>query len=147
MLTKLKLPKVEVKYNGSRRQYFIDGVKIKPLYNRGVRPKILLKELGLVIKFNHHDYWHDDKRYYSKFSKADRKFFPKLYKTTSEYSIHEYVDFIPLGKVADALKRFNMDLYLNLAHKYEMALDDIDSRQAGLRKSDFSLVIFDYGLI
>ena len=137
----MKLPKIEIKYRGTRRSYYINDVKVKPNYRTGVRPKVFLPEYGIVIKFNHFcDYEHDDKAFYKNFSRHDRQYFPKLIKATDEYTIHEYV---PARKVHYESKIY--DKADDLRYKY--GLRDFCAAQIGQRLDNGKLVYFDYGFI
>lgn len=137
----MKLPKIEIKYKGTRRSYYINDVKVKPNYRTGVRPKVFLPEYGIVIKFNHHnDYAHDDQSVYKSFSRHDKQYFPKLIKATDEYTIHEYV---PAKKV-----RYDSTIYDkadDLRFKYR--LRDFCNSQIGQRLDNGKLVYFDYGFV
>ena len=138
----MKLPKIEIKYKGTRRSYYIDGVKTKAKYGSGVRPKIFLPEYGVVVKFNHHSgcYPHDDAYVYNKIKPEDKKYFPKLFLQTDEYSIHELVPYKPFKSNSYE------DLYRKAEHlKYKYVLEDFSYCQLGVRKDSGELVYFDYG--
>lgn len=138
----MKLPKIEVKYKGTRRSYYINDIKSKLVYSRGMRPKVFLPEYGIVIKFNHYlDYPHDDQYFYKLISRYDKRFFPKLIKQTEEYSIHELV---PHKRI----RRCDDDLYYQaeeLKNKY--GFEDFAELQIGKRLDNGKLVYFDYGYV
>ena len=128
-------------YKGSRRSYYVNGKKVKPIYSNGCRPKLILKKIGVVIKFKNLTIEHNDLAQYNLFSTFDKRYIPKLIYSCDEFSVHEYVkhkklkwnDFHhPIAIMAD-----------NLAAKYYIS--DHGMWQFGIRKDSGKLVYFDYG--
>lgn len=142
MKKKLILPKIEVVRTGRKTTYLVNGEKKRPTYNSGIRPKLIMPELGIIIKFQHRFYKHYDHRVYKKISRYDRRFFPKVLADTDDYSVHE---FVPHYKI----KAWEHQAYIDAAYKLKSKYDfhDFGYRQFGVRKDSGKLVYFDYGLI
>lgn len=137
----ITLPNFEVRSGKRFREFYMDGVKFRPVYSSGVRPKKAFPELGIVVKFQHEDYdfRHSDSIFYSRIKEEDRIYFPKLYFENDLYSVHEYV----------AHKRYvnavNYQLARKLRQKYQF--NDFRMGQIGTRLDNKNLVYFDYSLL
>lgn len=123
------------------RQVFINGERARLIYGRGVRPKVFRPDLGVVIKFNAKWYVHSDLNVYTRISKHDKRYFPKLIKETEDFSAHEYVDSY---RCRDERKGTAYERCLALSYKY--GFSDFHYKQYSRRKSNGLPVYFDYGL-
>lgn len=148
----------------SRNICLVDGEKFDISHNKGCRGKLIIKSLGIIIKFNDPNYEHNDYLFYSKIEEEDRKFFPKLLFDSDHFSIHEYVEMIIptydisfscAGRFLDSIEvmskipnfKTSAEYYqeaLSLRDKYDF--NDFCCDQYGVRLDNGSLCYFDYGM-
>lgn len=136
-MKELKIPEIKLVdgnhclINGKKRQLESMG---------GCRKKV--KHRNFLIKFEHQKVVHNDFKVYRSISAEDKRYFPKLFTQTEEYSIHEYVPHVLIDDETDTEL---LQLAYRLKDKYQLL--DFAAWQFAKRKDTGELIIFDYGFV